>query len=309
MKLCFGWCPQSPRSEDSNVTVLETRRNSGAKPTPIIVIKPSNHWRLLDVRELWNFRDLLISFAWRDIRVRYRQTYLGVIWVVLQPLLGTFVFSIVFHNMAHLPEPKGIPYFFISYTGYLAWSLFSNTLNKSSVSLVNNAHLLAKVYFPRLYLPLSAVLSSTLDFLISLLVLVTAMLVGGMVPSPHVVLLPVWFFLITLFAAGLGLHLGALMVLYRDVQHILPFFIQLSLYASPVGYSLYQAINEMPSQWHLFFYASPLCCLLEACRWSLLGCGHLPVLPLLYSSFCAVFLFVTGLASFRQLERKFADVV
>jgi lipopolysaccharide transport system permease protein len=279
------------------------------KRVPVYVIEPSDKWRVLDLQELWNFRDLLISFAWRDIRVRYRQTFLGAIWVVLQPLMGAVVFSIVFHTVAHLPEPIGVPYFFISYTGLLSWSLFSNTLTKSSNSLVNNAHLLSKVYFPRLFLPLSTVLSCALDCAVSLLAVIVAMLATGMMPSPHLILLPIWLLLLVLLATGIGLHVGALMVPYRDVQHILPVFMQLLLYASPVGYSLSQALAQVPYEWHLFFYANPLSCLIEACRWSLLGHGHLPGIPLLYSALFALVFFLTGLVSFRSLERKFADVI
>jgi lipopolysaccharide transport system permease protein len=292
------------QDECTKIALLSSRKRG-----PLYTIKPSSGWGGIDPGELWAFRDLLLSLAWRDIKVRYRQTYLGAIWVLLQPLIGAAVFLVVFHQVARLSSPAGIPYFIVSYCSLMGWNLFSTVLTKSSNSLVSNSHLISKIYFPRIYLPLSAVLSSCIDFFLSLALLFLIMSFCGVPLTPQLIALPIWFFLTVLLATGIGLQAGALMVSYRDVQHILPVALQLLFYASPVGFTLADALTRVPARWSLFFCLNPLSALLEGFRLSVLGVGQLPTSLILYSFIFCFATFITGLISFRHLERKFADVI
>lgn len=288
----------------TNIALLSSRKRE-----PLIVIKPSSGWSFVDPGELWAFRDLLLSLAWRDIKVRYRQTYLGAVWVLLQPLMGAAVFSLVFHQVARLSAPAGIPYFIVSYCSLMGWNLFSTVLTKSSNSLVSNSHLISKIYFPRVYLPLSAVLSSCIDFVLSFTLLLLIMALCHVPLTAEILSLPVWSLLTVLFATGIGLQAGALMVSYRDVQHILPVALQILFYASPVGFTLADALTRVPQRLSLFFCLNPLSTLLEGFRYSVLGVGHLSQALIAYSAIFCVTTFVAGLISFRHLERKFADVI
>jgi lipopolysaccharide transport system permease protein len=276
---------------------------------PLYVIKPNSGWQLVELAELWHFREALFALATRDIKVRYRQTYLGILWVVLQPLMGAGVFSLVFHTVAQIPPPKGVPYFLVAYSGFVAWNLFNSTLTKTSTSLVSNTQLLTKVYFPRLLLPLSSVVSSLLDCIISLTVLLVAMACCGVLLSPNIVSLPIWLGLLLMLSTGLGLGAGVLMVPYRDVQHMLPVFVQLLLYASPVGYSLAQMSGHIPSQYMLLFYLNPLSGLVEAFRWSIIGGTQMPLLAVIFSAVLTFCVFIAGLVSFKRMERKLSDVI
>ncbi len=275
---------------------------------------------LFDVRELARHRDLLLSLALRDVKVRYKQTVLGVIWVVLQPLLAALVFSFVFGKVARMPSGRG-SYLLFAYTGMLAWNLFSNVLSRSSQALVANTHLVTKVYFPRLVLPLSTVGSSLLDFGVALAMLAVLMGVERLVPAssvaatatatvaptigPGLLLLPVWVTILVLLAVGSGLIAGALMVSYRDVQHVIPMLLTLGLYISPVAW----AVSAVPSRYRLVFELNPLSSFLEAFRWSLLGDGTVAAWPILYTTALAVLVFGAGLWVFRRMERRFADVL
>ena len=288
----------------TNIALLSSRKRE-----PLFTIKPSSGWSFVDPGELWAFLDLLLSLAWRDIKVRYRQTYLGAVWVLLQPLMGATVFSIVFQQVAKLSAPNGIPYFVVSYCSIMGWNLFSTVLTKSSNSLVSNSHLISKIYFPRVYLPLSAVLSSCIDFILSLVLLALIMCFCHIPLTAQIFALPFWSCLTILLATGIGLQAGALMVSYRDVQHILPVALQLLFYASPVGFTLADALTRVPARWSLFFCLNPLSALLEGFRLSILGVGQLSEVLVIYSALFCLSVFITGLISFRHLERKFADVI
>src|SRR5687767_10009520 len=184
-------------------------------PDPLVRIRPEARWSALDLRELWGFRDLLLAMAMRDVKLRYRQTALGVTWVLLQPLLAAAIFALVFGRVAKLPS-DGLPYFLFAYGGLLAWNAFNSTISKVSLSLVGNSHLVSKIYFPRLILPLSTVLSTLLDFAVGLALLVVLMVVYRVAPTPAMLLLPVWFVLVVIMAVGMGLVAAALTVSYRD---------------------------------------------------------------------------------------------
>lgn len=268
------------------------------------VIQPSSGWAALNVAEVWLYRNLLITLAMRDIKLRYRQTALGVIWVVLQPLIAAGIFAFVFGRVGKFPS-DGIPYFLFSFAGLLGWNIFNNTLTKSSTSLIGNAQLVSKIYFPRLILPLSTVFSTLIDFAVSFVMMVALMCYYHVTPHAGILLLPVWLILILALATGFGLIAGALAVPYRDVQYVLPVLTQFIMYASPVAY----AVSAVPQHLRMFYFLNPLSGLLEGMRWSLLGRGHVTWQSTVYASVFAIVLFVAGVFTFRRMERRLADVI
>ncbi len=284
--------------------------NTSANPVALAdsalttVIEPRTGWAALNLREVWQYRDLLLTLAMRDVKLRYRQTALGAAWVILQPLIAAGIFSVVFGRVAKLPS-DGLPYFLFAYAGLLGWNAFSTTLTKASTCLVGNAQLVSKIYFPRLVLPLSTVFSSLIDFGVALAMMVVLMVLYHIVPTLALLLLPVCLVLVLLLAVGFGLIGAALTVSYRDVQFVLPVLMQLVLYATPIAYS----VSAIPHRLRLFFFINPLSGLLEAFRWSLLGTRHLTAGMFAYSAFFAVFAFVFGAFAFKRMERKFADVI
>lgn len=259
----------------------------------------------LELAELWRFRDLLLTFATRDLKLRYKQTALGVTWVLFQPLIGAGIFSFVFGNVAGFSAPGGTPYFVFTFVGMLAWGLFSKTLSRASTSLVSDAHLISKIYFPRLILPLSKSFAALIDLAVALGLLVVLLLVFWHLPGPEVLLMPVILFLLLLLALGIGFFATALAVKYRDVNYIVPVAVQFLLYASPVAYS----VREVPPAYRDYYYLNPLTSLLEAFRWSVLGTGELALSYLAWSAAACVIVFVGGALVFKRLERSFADVV
>ena len=271
---------------------------------PVKTIRARTGWQALNVRELWQFRDLLLTLAGRDIKLRYRQTAVGVLWVVLQPLLAAGIFSFVFGKVANLPS-DGVPYFVFSYAGLLGWNIFSGTVTKTSASLVQNANLVSKVYFPRLILPLSMLFSTLLDFGVALILLPVLMLATHVVPGIGLLLLPVWFALLLMLALGVGMVTAALAVTYRDVQYVVPVLMQFLLYACPVAYS----VTKVPAAYRTAYFLNPLADLLAAFRWSLLGHGTLLWGGVAYAAVLSAFVFFGGAYAFKKMERKFADVI
>jgi lipopolysaccharide transport system permease protein len=258
----------------------------------------------VDVGLIWKFRDLLLAFAWRDIRLRYRQTFLGVAWVVLQPLLGAAIFAFVFGVVARMPS-GGAPYLVIAYSGLLGWTLFSTGLTRISSSLVANAELVRKVFFPRLLLPLGVIPSLLLDLACGLLLMGVIMAAYRIAPSWGLILFPAGVIALTGMALGLGMIAGSLAVRYRDIQYIVPLMMQLLMYASPVGYSA----AAVPKMVKPFYDLNPLVAPIEAIRWSLIGVGHVSPWGLAYSFGWTIALMVVGLVVFRVMESKFADVI
>lgn len=273
-------------------------------PVPLLRILPQSRWSFDELIELWRFRDLLRTLAERDVKLRYRQTALGVLWVIIQPLFAAGIFTFVFGRMAKLPS-DGIPYFVFSYAGLLGWNAFSATMSKASASLVGNAQLVSKVYFPRLILPLSTVLSTLLDFTIGLIFMIPIFFYFHVVPSWNLLLLPFWLFLTVSLAAGTGFFLSALTVSYRDVQYILPVLIQFMVYATPVGYS----VSAMPPELRRFITFNPLSAFLEGFRSSLLNTSPPPLIWIVYSAGFTLFVCIIGTLVFRQMETRFADVI
>jgi lipopolysaccharide transport system permease protein len=269
-------------------------------------LRPTTGWVSLDLRELVAFRDLLVELARRDIKLRYRQTALGILWVVLQPLLAAGVLNFAFGIVAGARPPGG-SYFLFTFVGLLAWNLFSFTLSKTSLSLVGNTYLVSKVYFPRLILPLSGTLSTLLDFAVALAVYVVLLALQGAPPPALAVLLPVWIGLILCLALGAGFIAASLTVKYRDIQHILPIVIPFLLYASPVAYD----VSQIPVRYQTAFYlVNPLAALVAGLRASLVPGSALPPLTFVsWSAAVAFGLFAVGAAVFKRTERSFADVV
>jgi len=256
--------------------------------------------------DLWRYRELLFFLAWRDLLVRYKQTVLGVAWSVIRPLATMAAFTFVFSRVARLPSEADVPYAVLVYAAMLPWTLFAGAFQDSSNSVVGSAHIVAKVYFPRLLIPASTLLVNLADFLIALGVLLVLMLLLGVAPSWRLLLLPLLVLPALLGALGLGLMLGALNVRYRDVRVLIPFITQFGLYLSPVGYS--SAV--VPEMWRGVYALNPLVGVIDACRWAILGAratGHWPDFVLA----CAVVaaLLTLGLWVFRRSERQFADVI
>jgi lipopolysaccharide transport system permease protein len=272
----------------------------------ITVLRPTRGWVAIDFNELIRFKDLLLEFATRDIKLRYKQTALGVAWVVLQPLLAAGLLTFAFAIVAGLKIDDHTPYFLFSFAGLLAWNVFSWTLTKTSMSLVGNAYLVSKVYFPRLILPLSGTLSTLLDVMVSLGVMVVLFVAFRVQPGLALLVLPIWIVLLLCLALGIGLIAAAMTVDYRDVQHILPILIPFMLYASPVAYT----VAQLPARYQsLYFIVNPLAGLIEGFRWSLLHTPQPPLPYVAWSAFVSVALFMFGAAVFRRTERKAADVI
>ena len=269
-----------------------------------MTLRASSGWVPLNLPEIWKFRDLLLSLALRDLRLRYKQTALGVVWVVLQPLMAAGIFSFVFGKVAQMPS-DGLPYFLFSYAGLMGWNLFSATVAKVSGSLVGNAHLISKVFFPRLVLPLSSIPSVLIDFSVAIGMMAVLMVIYGVVPGWGLVLLPPLLIVLLLFATGIGLCAASLTVSYRDVAYILPVALQILLYASPIAY----AVSAVPAHLRFWYNFNPLSSLLEAMRFSLLGRGSLDWAMLGYAAAASLVVMAIGLFSFKRMERRFADII
>jgi lipopolysaccharide transport system permease protein len=284
-------------------------REDASRARPRRTIRPPSGLVPLNLAEVWEYRDLLLSFASREIKLRYRQTVLGVAWVLFQPLLAAGIFTFVFSRIAGL-SADGTPYFLFAFAGQLAWMSFANTLSKTSGSLVQNAPLIAKVFFPRLVLPLSMLLATVVDFLVGLAVLLVLLPIYGVALTPALLLLPVWFLLLQLLSLGVGLVAGALMVSYRDVQYILPVVLQLLMYATPVAWPLVELSRRLEGAAEsLYLLLNPLAPLMEAFRWSLFGTGTPPWSAVGTATFISLGTFAVGVYVFRNMERRFADVI
>ncbi len=283
---------------------------TAAPPTrPLLTIRPSSGWAALNLAETWQFRDLLFTLVGRDLRLRYKQTLLGVAWVIVQPLLAAGVFSLVFGMIAQMPHNAKYPYFIITFAGQLAWSLFSGTLTKSSSSMVGNAHLVSKVYFPRLVLPLSTVVTTLADFAVAGSMMLLLMIYYRINPGAAIGYFPISLVILLMLSLGLGLLFAALMVSYRDVGYILPVLTQLLMYATPVGYTLAGAQERLPGWAARLYMLNPLASVVEAMRYSVTGDGDIHLGYLTYSAAVGLILFVWGAFSFKKMERKFADVI
>ncbi|MCD6356279.1 MAG: ABC transporter permease [Anaerolineaceae bacterium] len=268
------------------------------------ILKPTRGWAALNLRDLWLYRELIYFMTWRDLKVRYKQTLLGASWAILQPFLTMVVFSIFFGNLAKVPS-DGVPYPIFSYTALIPWTLFSKALQDASRSLVANSHMITKVYFPRMILPLSSVLAGLVDFLIAFIVLLGMMFFFRITPTVNLWMLPFFLLLTLVTAIGVGLWLSALNVLYRDINYILPFLTQFWMYLTPIAYPS----SMVPEEWRAIYALNPMVGVVEGFRWVLLGTEQPSGIMTMVSSAVAVILLVSGMFFFRRTERLFADMV
>lgn len=273
-----------------------------------VIIEPSRGWISLQLRALWQYRELLYFLVWRDLKVRYKQTLLGVGWIILQPIISMVIFSFLFGGLLDVPS-GGVPYPIFVYSGLLPWNYFANSLNRSSTSLVNNQNLITKVYFPRLIVPMSGVLSGLVDFLVSFIVLIGLMIVFNFYPTPNTIYLPAFLLLAITSALGFGLWLSALNVRYRDVNYITPFLIQIWMYITPVIYP----VTIIPERFRFLLALNPMTGVVEGFRWALLGEQLADVQPpgfvFLWSVGVSFLVLVSGAIYFRYTERRFADII
>jgi lipopolysaccharide transport system permease protein len=256
-------------------------------------------------QDLWRYRELFYTLAWRDIAVRYKQTAIGIAWALIRPFLTMVVFTVVFGKLANLPS-EGVPYPILVFAGMLPWQFFSTSLSSASDSLIANANLISKVYFPRLVVPTSAVVTSFVDFLISGMIMLGLMAWYNFLPSWHVITLPFFILIAFMASMGAGLWLCSLNVKYRDFRYIVPFIVQFGLYISPVGFSS----NVVPEEWRLLYSINPMVSVIDGFRWAILGGESTIFLPgFLLSLLLVIIIFVTGILYFRKMERTFADVI
>lgn len=269
----------------------------------VLVLEPGrtekHYWR-----DLWNYRELFLILAWRDISVRYKQTVIGLAWAIIRPLLTMVVFTVIFGKLAKLPSDGATPYPLLVLAGMLPWTLFSTSLSDASNSIVGSANLMTKVYFPRVIVPVATVVTSLVDFAISFVVLMLMMLYYGVMPSWHVIALPLFLTMAVLSSVGPGLWISALNVKYRDFRHIVPFVVQFGLYVSPVGFS--SAI--MPEKWRWLYSLNPMVGVIDGFRWALFGESTLRPESLLLSIAVISFFIWFGFWRFRRTERAFADL-
>ncbi len=267
-----------------------------------IVIEPGraekNYWR-----DLWAFRELFYILSWRDIKVRYKQTVLGAAWSIIRPLLTTLIFTVVFNKVAKLQSPGSVPYAILVMTGMLPWQFFSSALTEASNSLIGNTNLISKVYFPRLIIPASSIMTSLVDFAITFVMLLAMMLYYQVLPDPKIFLLPAFILLSFLASLGVGLYITALNVKYRDFRYIIPFVVQIGLYITPVGFSS----SIVPAQWRLLYSLNPMVGVIDGFRWCIIGEEQL-YLPGFALSIAITFAFLfLGIWYFRRTEKSFAD--
>jgi lipopolysaccharide transport system permease protein len=269
-----------------------------------LVIEATRGWVPLRLKELWAYRELVYFLAWRDVKVRYKQTVLGVAWAVLQPLMTMVVFSVVFGAFAKIPS-EGLPYPLFTFAALVPWTFFSNALGTAAVSLMSNATLITRVYFPRLAVPLASVGAAALDLLCALAVFALMAAYYGHAPGATVVLLPIVVLLAGMVALGTGLWLAALNTRFRDVRYIIPFFLQLWLFATPVAYPT----SLVPARWQTLYALNPMVGVVDGFRSALLGQPAVPVHSLVWAAGVGLVLLVSGVAFFRRIERTLADTV
>jgi len=277
--------------------------SSPASQPPVLCITPPSRWWALPFAELWQYRELLYFFIWRDIKIRYKQTAIGAAWAVLQPLLAMLVFSLL-GRFAKIPSGD-LPYPIFYYSATVPWFYFAGALQNSTNTIVENQRLITKVYFPRLDLPLSAVLSGLVDFAISFLMFIVLMIYYHIRPTPALLWLPAFLLLAILSALGVGLWLSALNAIYRDVRYALPFLVQIWLFASPVFYPS----TLVPVKWRWLYGLNPMAGVIEGFRWSLTGSGNPPGRMIFVSAAAVLIVLLAGVAYFQKMETTIADVV
>lgn len=270
----------------------------------VTIIRPRRGWWDIDWRSLWEYRELLYFFIWRDVKVRYKQTLIGAAWAIIQPFMTMVVFSLFFGKLAKIPS-NGLPYPIFYYSALLPWTYFANSIQNATNTIVTHQNMVKKVYFPRLILPLSATLSGLVDFAIAFSVLLGMMFYYGIMPTWKLLSLPLLLALATITALGVGLWLSALNALYRDVRYATPFLIQIWLFASPIAYPA----SMVPERWQWVYWLNPMTGVIEGFRWALTGQGQPLNNLFLVSIFIVIFVLAIGLMFFHKMEGTIADVV
>ena len=272
-------------------------------PVPTIIIRPPRKWVPVDFKELWEYRELLYFFTWRDVKLRYKQTGLGIAWAIIQPLFLMVVFSLFFGGLAQIPS-DGVPYPLFSLAALLPWTLFAEGMTRSTISMVSNAGIMTKVYFPRLIMPAASIMSPLVDFCVAFGILIIMMAYYGFVPTINVIFLPLLVVFAMMTSLAVGLWLSALNVKYRDFQYTVPFLIQIWMFASPVVYPA----SMVPEQFRFLYALNPMTGVIEGFRWALLGTNP-PSMMIFISLGVVIALLVSGVFYFRRMEQYFADIV
>jgi lipopolysaccharide transport system permease protein len=267
-------------------------------------IEPSKGWVSLKLKEVWNYRELTYFFIWRDIKIRYKQTVLGAFWAILQPFFTMVVFSLFFGKLAQVPS-DGIPYPIFSYSALVPWTFFANGLLQASNTLVNNANMVKKIYFPRLIMPVSSVLAGVVDFVLAFLVLLMMMFYFRIYPTVNIVWLPLFLLLALITALGTGFWFSAMNAQFRDIRYIVPFVIQAWMFLTPIAYPS----SLIPEPWRTIYGINPMAGVVEGFRWALLGTATEPGLMTIVSAVVAITLLISGAYYFRRMEKTFADVM
>jgi len=278
---------------------------SSAPTQRVFRIQPSKGWVSLNLKELWNYRELLLFLTWRDINVRYKQTVIGATWAIIQPFMTMVVFTLFFGGLAAIPS-DGLPYPVFSYAALVPWTFFANGLTLSANSLVGSSNLIKKIYFPRLIIPIATVFSGVVDFALAFGVLIILMLVYGIVPTINIIFLPAFLLLAFITSLGVGLWLSAMNVQFRDVRYVVPFLTQFWLFITPIAYPSSLIESDVL---RALYALNPMTGVVEGFRWALLGTDTAPGPTILISTLVAVVLFISGLFYFRRMEKSFADVV
>lgn len=273
-------------------------------PSKRVIIEPQKGWFNINLKELWEYRELFWILALREVQLRYRQTLLGVTWVIIQPLLTTAIFTIIFGRLMNA-KSENLSYELFAFAGLLPWNVFSQSLQRAGISLTRDIRLITRIFFPRIIIPMANALSTLVDFLVSLIVLVIILLIYRISIPVTFLAIPVLLLLNLLIAIGVGTIFSALNVYYRDFTYILPFVIQLWMFASPLAYSS----KIIPAAWSWIYYLNPMTGIIDGFRWAVFGAIEFPATSLLYSLIVGVIVFITSLIIFRRLERNFADVI
>ena len=277
---------------------------AAARRPPVVRIQASRGWASLGVTDLWEYRELLYFLIWRDIKIRYKETVLGAAWAILQPFFTMVIFTIFFGRLASIPS-DGVPYPIFAYAALVPWTFFANGLTQAVNSVVGGANLIKKVYFPRLILPIAAVLAGVVDFVFAFAVLLGMTLYYRITPSWHILMLPVFLLLVLIAALSVALWLSALNVQFRDIRYIAPFIVQVWLFATPIAYPS----TLLPEPWRTVYGLNPMVGVVEGFRWALLGSGAGPSPMMAVSGAVCLVLLVGGAYYFRRIERTFADVI
>jgi homopolymeric O-antigen transport system permease protein len=291
-----------------NLSQIGEHALAGRRPAernlPTHVIAPARRWVPIRFGELWEYRELLYFFVWRELKIRYKQTALGVAWAILQPLLTMIIFSVIFGRLAKMPS-DGLPYPVFAYCALLPWQLFAFAMTEAANSVVANRALLTKVYFPRLLMPLAAVSVGLADFAVSFVILLAMIAYYGLTPGAAILTIPLWTLLTIVTALSVGLWLSALNVRYRDIRYTLPFLTQIWMFATPIAY----ASSIIPHAWRPYYALNPMVGVVEGFRWALVGGAAAPTMTVAISGAAVVALLVSGLFYFRRTETTFADII